>query len=391
MSRIFLCDPSLINFSGHCLGYLNAIKKGLPSDSETFLLGNKAYDRDLLKSQGVFPIFTHWIDHREYDDPVRNMQYHNKVMIRDLSNAHGKFNFISNDRILINSLRQWSLLGVLRWLETFKFTDAPVVILILHFSAFTGISESNKAWDRLYQEFFKALNISPMRGKVKLFADSDELAQEYSTQGARSIVVCPIPHIPKIPEHDVGETLTVSYMGAARADKGFQYIQYLTKCAQYSKYKLPDVRFKIMAWSDNPKGSYYLWNIESLRKNPKVELYKEPLSQEDYEALLGETDIGMILYDKYIYSRQTSGILFEYIAAGAVILGSRGTWVARQVAQYGLGVLSMPNDAVSIGEAFLDILTNYSLYKKRQQKGRAELLQFHNPDNFTKTVFGVDQ
>jgi hypothetical protein len=389
LPRFFFCDPSLLNLSGHCLGYLESIKRALPQESTVFLLGNKSFDRKLLQPYSVYPTFTYWIDHRQYSDHEKNAVFHSKEILKDLADAHAAFAFNYDDEILINSLRQWALLGVLKWLEGFTPQQAPKVSLILHFSAFTNHDVAiNTILDKLYRNFFVTLGQSPLRQRVALFADSEALTREYTEQGAQGVCTAPIPHIPALPGHKQREPLVVSYMGAARKDKGFQYLPYLVKRTKYAD-RLPDLRFKVMAWASDPQAEFYAWNIEALQEDSRVELYREPLTEDEYNAVLNETDIGLVLYDRNVYARQTSGILSELVAAGAVLVVSRGTWAARQVSRYDLGCLSMPEDVISAGDALVELLADFPGRQERARAGREKFLAFHNPGNFVRIVFGV--
>ncbi|MDR2465373.1 MAG: glycosyltransferase [Streptococcaceae bacterium] len=380
MFRFFLCDPSLIGFSGHCLGYLEAVRRALPVEWKSFLLGNKNVDETVRQMYGVFPIFTHWIDHIEHKNPLRNAEYHSKIILKDLNGSNDIFHFGSNDWILINSLRQWGLLGVLRWMESLGVEKTPMVVLILHFSAL-----EEEAWRYLYCEFFNILSVSPIKEKMRLFTDSDSLTQEFQEYGCKDIVTAPIPHVPDLPVHISEEPLVVSYMGAARSDKGFQYLPYLLKRTKYTP-GLPDVRFEIMAWVSNPQEDFFSWNIEYLCEDKRVKLYMDPLNENEYYGILKKTDIGLILYNNKVYAKQTSGILAELVAAGVVIVASRGTWAAQQVDQYELGTLSMPDDPISAGDALVKVIKNFSKWKEKQNNGRKLFLGFHNSVNFSKII-----
>jgi glycosyltransferase involved in cell wall biosynthesis len=230
-----------------------------------------------------------------------------------------------------------------------------------------------------------------MKKKLKLFTDSDLLIHEYLEQGAVDIKIIPIPHIPKLSGHTPREPFIISYLGSACQNKGFQYLPYLLKRTKFAASVLPEVRFKITGWVDNPDAGFYSWNIESLQEDLRVDLYLDPLTEADRNAILSETDVGLVLYNKTTYAKQTSSVVSELVAAGAIIVAFRGTWAARQVARYSLGALAMPDDVINAGDALLDVLTNFAFWKKRLQAGRDDFLRFHNPENFAEIAFGTNK
>lgn len=387
--RLILCDPSLQSVSGHCLGYLLAVKEAVTSAAEVYLVGNRGMSTEFSAEYSILPGFTHWIDARVCVDPRQNRNIHEEIIISDLKEISEKLRISNQDVILINSLRQWGLRGVLRWLEQRADHERPMVYLILHFSAYT-VPEVKAAWADLYKDFFQALEVSSAQSHIKLFADSESLVSEYHEFGSFPVKCIPIPHVPDFSAYQKGgapSVLNVTYMGAARTDKGFMMLPHLVKLIN-SAVGIPPVEFQIMSWCDSPKEYWYRAAMSVLTSYDNVHLYNQPLNQSEYESLLVKSDVGLLLYRSGAYFKQTSGVLPEFVAAKTVVVTCRGTWIAEQTKQFGLGKLVSSDDPLDVGQGLLDVICNFEEYMQKAVHGRMNFLGYHNKRNFANILQG---
>jgi len=62
-----------------------------------------------------------------------------------------------------------------------------------------------------------------------------------------------------------------------------------------------------------------------------IELYKNPLTSEQYRQLLLASDVCLLCYDPLNYYARSSGILVESLAVGIPVIVPGGCWLARQI------------------------------------------------------------
>ena len=186
---------------------------------------------------------------------------------------------------------------------------------------------------RLLRALFSRLAASDMR--ASFFTDSEQLARDYDQLAPGLFRAVPIPHTaPKPampPEHDV---LTITYMGQARTQKGYQH--------------LPAIICKLRAdWVENGKMRFVIQSdihrsqlpeLEPVRDSlkslgPGVVLTRDPLTSGEYGQMLRDSDIVLMPYGPEWYFAQSSGICAEALARGIPAVVPGGTWLARQFAR----------------------------------------------------------
>jgi glycosyltransferase involved in cell wall biosynthesis len=312
---------------------------------------------------------------------------HEDSIFQDLVDADDQLRFSRDDVLFINTLRHWPLRGVVRWIETLGSQRAPWVVLVLHFTAFPD-PEIDDGTFQMYKEGFAAIEASSVRDRFVLFADSQELINEYRLATTLPVSLAPIPHSHRSCSNGdfakADTSVTISYVGEARKHKGFHLLPHMVN-GFARKLVNGTVHFNIQNFTNNPRDAFYKKAMAKF-DSEHLTFFTEQMSEEDYQAYLSTSDIILVPYSLENYYKQTSGIFAEAMAMGKPTIVSRGTWMARQVKKYGGGKLFPPEDAEGLLNAAADAVSNFTSLRKEAQAAAKEWSRFHSPENFLHLV-----
>jgi glycosyltransferase involved in cell wall biosynthesis len=381
--RLFLADPSLIGHAGHCFDYLAALAPPARAGGyEPVYLGNRAAEPDLRAEHGVVPAFTHWCDAR-HGSPARTRRAHERALSRELLAVCGRYEVTADDVFLVNTLRHWALRGVADWLEALPAGQRPAAALVLHFTAFPNPARSDGTVE-FYRDAFARIARSPARDRIRLLADSDALIDEYQALApGLTFALAPIPHIRDVPEPDQAATIRVGSLGEARENKGFHLLPRLVRGAAAAG--LRGVEFHFQCFAHDP-GSAFLRRALAGLRHPSVRLYPDPMPAAEYRRFLAALDVVVLPYTLDNYHAQTSGVFAEALGGGRFVVVPKGSWMARQVAEFGGGAAFNPGDAEDFAGVTLAALAD----RDRLRAGRAERVTrwraAHNPERLLQLV-----
>lgn len=156
--------------------------------------------------------------------------------------------------------------------------------------------------------------------RIRLYCETERHAVTLRRQFGASIGVAPFPAgTSPPPEAMEGRPLRVTFLGEARAEKGFELIEpaITAFCAQF-----PDLVSKV-AWRIHVGGR----SIEAARARDRIRMrpwqtdadiqfHFGSLSPQDYERVRGDADVVLALQDPGVYGRRGSGVLQEAVAGG---------------------------------------------------------------------------
>lgn len=384
MPRLFLCDPSLMGFSGHCYSYLSSL---IPSANargyQTVLVGHHVSDPRMVNECGMFPLFRNWCDAR-YGSPQETRRKHEAELREELKKLDEAYPLAADDVLLINTLRHWAIRGVVDWLETVPEVRRPRVVLILHFTAFPDPLHVDETVD-LYREAFDRIAASPVKRRIGLFADAEELVAEYQAASPRlDFRVAPIPHTHTGGVRPIGERIRVGYVGEARTNKGFDLLPHLVRTV-VGDPALADVDFHIHTFIGNPRAEFYRKAMASLR-HPRVVAYPDVMNEAEYGEFFASLDVVLIPYTPENYHSQTSGVLAEAMSYGKLTVVPKGTWMSRQVSKYGGGLAFNPQDGEDFTTVTCRLLSDARAMQHDAASRAAVWNDFHNPGRFLDLV-----
>ena len=171
--------------------------------------------------------------------------------------------------------------------------------------------------------------------RARFWTDSDQLTYEYRMVEP-SFDTLPIPHTCPKPENPPASS-TVSYLGDARAEKGYHRLPRVAADLWESHVERGSLRFLIQSNFNIPGGepaaAVARNQLEHMAAPGKLELLYEPLGAQEYEKALAESLALLLPYDPQNYYARSSGICAEALAQGIPVIAPAGSWPARQFAQ----------------------------------------------------------
>ncbi|HVC98099.1 MAG TPA: glycosyltransferase [Pirellulales bacterium] len=384
MPRFFLADPTLTSVAGHMWGYLRSLVRPVEQlGFQPVLLGSWRAEAALREKYGVAPVFECWFDAR-YGAHQETFRYHRQSIRSDLRIVSRAYDIDNRDVLLINTLRQWSLAGVVDWLEALPEARRPLVVLVLHFTAF---SYPERASDILefYQQGFDRIERSPARSRILLMADTQELVDEFQQINDRlTYVLAPIPHTQlRLPAAAAQRPVNLGYVGGVRENKGFHLLPHLVRRVTASEHAA-NMHFHVHSYAWDP-WIFYRKTLAQL-VHPHVTLYPEPLDDSEYERLMARLDVLVFPYLRQDYHAQTSGPFSEAMGQGKIVVAPRGTWLAKQIGKYGGGAVFNPGDAVDLANQVLAVLSARDTYVAQGPERAKRWCEFHNPEHFLRLV-----
>lgn len=323
------------------------------------------------------------VDHTSRNGAEELQRRRTELFCRDLDLVAAKHDIGPQDVLLVNSLRHWSLGDIVQWIESRGVSQAPTIVLILHYTPHPQPGVQDPA-AKAYQEGFQRISCSPLSSKILLFTDSDRLRDEYQSLYDVPITVVPVPHCEGAIKlrADTNE-LSVVFAGEARRDKGFYLLPRAIR-EVLDNAPEPTVLFKIQAYREEGDAHESLQTI--LPADEAVRIFLEPLTEAEYASFIAEADLIMIPYLPGPYQTQTSGVYCEAAALGIPVVVPSGTWMADQVAKRGGGILFSPTDPASLGKACLKAIQSYPLLREEAILAASDWREFHNAVNFVACI-----
>ncbi len=240
--------------------------------------------------------------------------------------------------------------------------------------------------------FFCHARTLPASPRVRLYTDTDELAQEYHSLTGCDVGVLPIPFRARLLNRRQRSdgALCIGYVGEARREKGFPLLAPLVEALADEYLRPGRVRFLIQGTMSLPE-----YDPESRAALSRLKTYPEeqvrlvgvdrPLTPDEYYRTVSETDLLLCPYSPIAYRTRSSGCLTEAVAAGIPTVVPDDTWLARNQPP---GTGETFRDVASFIEAVRRILTRYPQYRARGRSPKDVWLATHSPANLVQTLLG---
>jgi glycosyltransferase involved in cell wall biosynthesis len=278
----------------------------------------------------------------------------------------------AQDLLWIPSINQNHLYALLRWFAGFAPGEAPQCLITLLFPPGATVEGARvTVYDSLMAlHYRRAFDLAArMRNRVHLTALGARLADDYSYLAQR-----PVPAQPLLVEvtQDFGPpTPKTALLFAGNADprKG---VLLLPELVTLLAERLPDWTFLIQANDDQdwlPKEP-----LDALRRLapdlPSMKLRTGFVEDDEYRSMIERSQVVLLGYDAQAYRHQTSGILWEAIAAGRAVLVPAGASLEGEAAAWGASHRAIDTSSVqSIADGFVAALENGLLDAKAAERG----------------------
>ena len=250
-----------------------------------------------------------------------------------------KLDVTQQDIIFIPNTLSYSLQGLI---ELFKKEPRFVIAewhLLFHmeFDEFSGKSTSGLTDADVVRQLLQELQQAAKNCRIYLYTDSEQLTDYYNTLGVYTFETLPIPIDKRYfleKKKDFSEPVQISYVGAARSNKGYQYLPSLI--AEFAQERSENkIAFSIQSNLNSIEGDP---QILAARSELEVEMdnvtiLSEAMSPDEYRNVVLNSDAVLIPYDVHEYQRRTSGIFAECMAAGIPVIIPSGSWMMLQLNQ----------------------------------------------------------
>jgi glycosyltransferase involved in cell wall biosynthesis len=308
--RIHIVEPTLESEAGHCHSFVQSICKARrEGDGEITVYAGSRARLPGLESPGVrvVPFF-----HRRFRRPEAFFLY------RRLLREPG--------RILVSTAGRADMLSLS--LAAGGTVPPGKVFLYLHWVTPTPSKK----------EFFRRM--SARQPNLVLMGPTGTVAGVFRSCGFRDVRTVPYPITPADPDPSAagGRFRHVLYAGAARRDKGFPRVVDLVRRLAEAGAEVP---MAVQA-SASHYGKYdegVLAELARLREAayPSLRMIPDTLGAREYRAMF-EGAIVLQPYSRDDFTDRISGVTLDAFSAGAPIVATSGTWMARSAERFGAGV-----------------------------------------------------
>ena len=390
---------TLISFQGHDYNYCKSVKdEALNKGWEVVILANKLLHKDIAKELGAIrfysvdlgtrfkiPLLNHILPQKIFKVIYLGWNFilHNIFTYYDLRKINKYLSTSKCNIICFPTMSISNIYSIIKYLEKIPNHYDLKIAFINHFTSRPNI-EIDSFPDKLHKFLYNKINHSKIYENIYLYSDTKELSEEFSIYTRKKIEVLPIPHgVDKIKDNELitKKDLIVGYLGDARTSKGFHLLPEIIELYNRNNPNsaiIFDIQSSIRArmQSEVPPAIIALEGINN------VALYKSSLPPEDYSKLLNRIDIILLPYSRNHYHSQTSGIFSEARALGKSFIVPSKTWMAREIYNYGGGVIFDSHTPQSIELALNSAINNYSELSKESQARANSWNKYHNSSNY---------
>jgi glycosyltransferase involved in cell wall biosynthesis len=395
--RLFIADPGLEGMGGHHLGYSSAaaaaaLKRGL----EVVVLTSRNFGGTLGDPRIVVrPVFkTRYqtsggggtarsaiFSAASYlpgpmaelvAPPLRTLRRRLRggktdTMAIELAAALAEFDPGPHDQLLLHSVSGANLGSLL---DGPDFGGARLLIVLRRMPH--EMEADDPAPESLVQLFDRIGR--RFTSRLALFADTEELAAQYSARLGQPVHPVPVPVIvPPIPTRPLGPLPHVVFAGGARLEKGYHHLPSAIGAT------MPRACFTVHSGHvDSAADPLVQRAHRELRAlaGERLRLIEQPLDPVGYAALLVSADLLLLPYDPSLYSARSSGIVAEAFALGVPAVVPAGCWMER-VAGADRAVIIGADGIVAALETALHRLPDLRTAARAAAPGWR---QQHNPD-----------
>lgn len=402
--HLIIADHTLNDYMGHSFEYCQSVRNAaLQKGWKATVLGTKRVSPELQREIEAQPFFEHDFFHtfplplfaRVLPGSLKNrflsqwnFRGHRKSMLRSLAQIQQECSRPEPTLVLFPTFSFNDIVPIVQFAQNLPAESKTKIAMVQHFTTQPGIFQPWKS-HYFYRLGFSLLNRSPTKNRILLFADCEELIEEYSRYTTHPMELLPIPHAANsstaLPPSDENRPLTLGYLGDARLHKGFHFLPEAILEVQ-KKWQGRPISWELQANVRNESEWEIPQAVRLLEKIPGVRLHKQAMPTRDYRELMGRIDIILLPYLTTKYHSATSGIYSEIRSLGKVAVASRGTWTARKIKEDGGGVLCLPEDPKSLADAILQALQNFDALSSQAVNAVGQWAVFHNPANYLERL-----
>jgi hypothetical protein len=389
--NLILLSHGLHSYVGHEYTYTKYLKVGLSDKYNVIILSRKDIHKDIEIELTALPIFSK-VEYNQEQNIFRKVVALIRREIkwffefRKFMKGYIERHSVGEGTILyihtVSIYNVWSWVFHTKWLASRNIKS----YITLRYSSYLLPR-------RLRSVYYKVLTMFDNR-TVTFSTDTLVLANDLYRKANKEVRVLPVPFAERsygTLKIDSGKGLiNVSYVGAARYDKGFHLLPKIIEEA--IQHYGPKVKFTIQAsvsgighLESQCEGAYLsIINLQHLHPQ-SIRVIEGGLSDQEYYSLLLSSDIILLLYEGMTYKEQSSGILIEAGGMAKPVVYPSNTWIQSEIEELQAAGVSYCGKK-SPYYALKELIDNYDEYKNIAEKSRSKFLGKHNVKAFISSV-----
>lgn len=230
-------------------------------------------------------------------------------------------------------------------------------------------------------------------GSMAFVTDSQRIANEYEQASGMTATVVGSPRdIAKAEPGSAcaGRTLTFGSLGAARWEKGIDFLQSAI-ASLLDSGKAEAIRF-LVQWNrpvTRPDGTIYPRDPH-LADSAQVDWRDGVLSSHDYGEALAGIDCMVLPYRRLMYQSRSSAVAVEAACSGIPMIYTADSWLSDFVAEQGAGIAVADGDVAGLARAILAMAADYPTHKAKAVEHSAIARARNSPEAFARVLWGTE-
>jgi glycosyltransferase involved in cell wall biosynthesis len=402
---ICVIDPWLRDYVGHGFNYANSISHAARSRGLEFRLV-AARDcmpsiRQILPVEPIFrPLPMETSDRNNWAAQVLEKCAKLGLNYARFSGDLSAMDARSMDRgwiLFLENARHFSLLALSRWLHKFRPAKAPAFVVMVWFSYFDKRKGRWGETAALVRLAFRMLERASRKYRIRLVADSQQLADEYRSLTRLPVRVLPLPCTSDVllqsmgaPRFPLGHAMNVLLPGRPSLSRGIATLAAAIK-RLVDHGQCADLTFTLQDYQTPGREPELDRAVVMLRQLglPGLRIVQKTLDEREYYQMMADADLVVLPYFQEVYRVMSSGPFVEALALGKPVVVTEDTWMSDQLQRFGAGLTVRDRDADDLARVLCAARDDYPRLAEQAVARRERWIAYHNPNSFVNELLKV--
>ena len=353
MTKFLLIDHSLKSVGGHHYDYaLHILQAAEAFGFEIHLATNKRFRAASMPSHWhIYPVFPHDVYSQNslllalpqprIRDRLRASwkSLQRPQYLKGFAGGVGKVlesvRPTAGDHVFVPTASEFDLQALQPYLRA---NPAAAWHMQFHYNFFMGRTPDYAQQEdklKLVRKTFADALAGTEAAKLHFYNTTPQIAAQYDRLGVAQFRPLPYPVNLNLCQDERPATvgpLRITCAGAIRAEKGQRQLGAVVE-ELWDDWFFPE-RVKLVLQSNRANFRLAIPNDGITDGgNSALEFLPHPLPLTDYQSMLRQADLGLLLYDSQAYYARCAGVLVEMLTAGVPVVVPAGCWLSEQLAE----------------------------------------------------------